>query len=127
MQDRTYAVLRQPANKIGKILDISKSGLAFTYLSTNGGLSKPTYGIDLLAEDEGIFVENIPFSSVSDNIVPHNQPFRQITMRRHSVKFENLSEHHLKSLEAFIEKYRLVYQEEVVGQQNDQAFTGKRY
>lgn len=118
MQDRTYAVLRQPANKIGKILDISKSGLSFTYLSTNGGLTKPTYGIDLLAEDEGIFVENLPFCSVSDSIIPHNQPFRQITMRRHSIKFDDLSEHELTSLEAFIEKYSLDYQEDTSSPEN---------
>ncbi|MFO7761155.1 MAG: hypothetical protein R6V20_06050 [Desulfobia sp.] len=111
MQDKTYAILRQPANKIGKILDISRSGMSFTYLSTNGELSKPTRGIDLLAEDEGIFVENLPFRSVSDNMVKHSQPFRQITIRRHSIKFENLTEKKLTSIEAFIEKYSLGQQE----------------
>ncbi|MFP3982415.1 MAG: PilZ domain-containing protein [Desulfurivibrionaceae bacterium] len=111
MQAKTYAVLRQPANKIGKILDISRSGLAFTYLSTNETLTKPVCRIDLLAEDEGVLVENLPFSSVSDCVVPNKQPFQQITMRRHSIKFGNLDEDQVNALELFIKKYFLGYQE----------------
>jgi len=102
-QDGTYAVLRSPANKIGKLLDISVSGLAFSYFSTNGGILESA-GLDLLA-DEGLCLENMPYTLINDCVMPNEQPFSQITMRRHCVKFNGLSEEQTDQLRAFIEKY----------------------
>ncbi len=102
-QDGTYAVLRPPANKIGKIIDISLSGLAFSYFSTNG---KPMQspGLDLLA-DEGLCLENMPYQLIDDCVMPNEQPFSQITMRRHCVKFNGLTDEHINQLQTFIKKY----------------------
>jgi hypothetical protein len=102
-RDGTYAVLRPPANKIGKIIDISMSGMAFTYFSTNGKTIESP-GLDLLA-DEGLCLENIPYDIVNDCIIPNEQPFSQITMRRHCIKFNGLTEDHTRLLKSFISKY----------------------
>ncbi|MBC8316993.1 MAG: PilZ domain-containing protein [Desulfobulbaceae bacterium] len=102
-KDGTYAVLRPPANKIGKIIDISLSGMAFTYFSTNGKTIEAT-GLDLLA-DEGLCLENIPYLMVDDCIIPNEQPFSQITMRRHCIQFNGISDEHANRLKSFIKKY----------------------
>ena len=102
-RDGTYAVLRPPANKIGKIIDISLSGLAFSYFSTNGAPMECP-GLDLLA-DEGLCMENMPYTLVDDCIIPNEQPFSQITMRRHCIQFNGLTEEHKKQLQSFIDKY----------------------
>lgn len=103
VRDGTYAFLRAPANKIGQIIDISLSGLAFCYFSTNGA-SRDADGLDLLADD-GICLEDIPYTTINDFILPTEQPFSQITMRRRCVKFGSLTEKHQEHLQKIIKKY----------------------
>ena len=102
-RDGTYAFLRPPANKIGQIIDISLSGLAFCYFSTNGA-SRDANGLDLLADD-GICLEDVPYTTINDFILPTEQPFSQITMRRRCIKFGTLTEKHREYLQKIIDKY----------------------
>ncbi|OKY74179.1 MAG: hypothetical protein BM485_15365 [Desulfobulbaceae bacterium DB1] len=103
MREGTYAFLRPPSNKIGQIIDISMSGLAFCYFSTNGA-SRDAQGLDLLVE-EGLCLENIPYTTVNDFVLPNEQPFSQITMRRRCIKFGPLSVKHKQHLQQLIERY----------------------
>lgn len=103
LRDSTYAFLRSPANKLGQILDISQSGLAFSYFSTNGSFMESDR-LDILA-NEKIFLENIPIKTIADFILPTEQPFSQITMRRRSLQFKSLSEDQVSQLKDFIYKY----------------------
>jgi hypothetical protein len=79
------------------------SGLAFCYFSTNGA-TKDAHGLDLLA-DEGICLEDIPYTTINDFIHPNEQPFSQITMRRRCIKFGPLSAKHRDYLQKIIDKY----------------------
>ncbi|MCJ7600662.1 MAG: hypothetical protein MUO63_04060 [Desulfobulbaceae bacterium] len=103
VRDGTYAFLRPPANKIGQIIDISLSGLAFCYFSTNGA-SRDSNGLDLLADD-GICLEDVPYTTINDFILPTEQPYSQITMRRRCIKFGLLSKKHREYLQKIINKY----------------------
>lgn len=103
LRDGTYAFLRPPANKIGQIIDISMSGLSFCYFSTNGA-SRDAHGLDLLV-DEGLCLEDIPYTTVNDFILPNEQPFSQITMRRRCIKFGSLSPRHRQHLQNIITRY----------------------
>ncbi|MBC8317840.1 MAG: PilZ domain-containing protein [Desulfobulbaceae bacterium] len=98
-----YAVLRPPVNKIGKVIDISLTGLAFSYFSANGEVLNSSR-IDILT-DEGLFLEDIPYSIVNDCIISSEQPFKQITTHRHSVQFRNLSENQVLRIQSFIDTY----------------------
>lgn len=102
-KDGMYAFLRPPANKIGQIIDISPAGLAFCYFSTNGA-SRDANGLDLLADD-GICLEDLPYTTINDFILPAEQPFSQITMRRRCIKFGPLTENNMESLRNIINKY----------------------
>lgn len=99
----TYAVLRHPANTIGQIIDISLSGLAFNYLSSN---SKPTESnsLDILA-GEGLCLENIAYELIDDFIIPHELPFSKLIMHRQCVKFSGLTNDHVIQLQAFIKNH----------------------
>lgn len=103
VQEGTYAFLRSPANKIGQLIDISLSGLAFSYFSTNGAALEAT-GLDILA-DEQICLENVTYTTVNDFVIPNEQPFSQITMRRRCVKFESLTPEHVDDLHKIIAHY----------------------
>ena len=89
VKDGTYAVLGAPANKLGQIVDISMSGMAFTYLADNDPIGTAE-ALDILA-NQGICVEKIPYTTVTDVVVPNETPFSTIIMRRHCIKFNELT------------------------------------
>ncbi len=98
----TYAVLGAPANKLGQIVDISMSGMAFTYLADLHPLGKAE-GLDILANHE-LCVEKIPYTTVTDIVIPNYAPFSTIVMRRHSVKFNGLSTETKNKIQELIER-----------------------
>ncbi|MBC8316737.1 MAG: PilZ domain-containing protein [Desulfobulbaceae bacterium] len=92
-----YTVIRPPANKIGGVIDISLSGLAFTYFSIDGKVQKPEK-IDILCNGD-LALENIPCETVNEFAIPNEQPFSQITMRRCCLKFGVLTPKHIEQIE----------------------------
>lgn len=103
MRGDTFAFLHPPVNKIGQLIDISLSGLAFSYFSTSGA-SMESNGLDLLG-DGGIYLEDIPYQTIHDYVLPNEQPFSQITMRRRCIKFGTLKPEHIDNLRNLINKY----------------------
>lgn len=103
IRDGAYAFLRPPAHKIGQLIDISLSGLAFSYFSPSG-TAPESEGLDLLA-DRQIYLEKIPHTLISDIILPHSESFSQITMRRRSVQFGPLTPELKASIENIIKHY----------------------
>lgn len=101
MRDGTYALLRTSARKIGQLIDLSLSGLAFTYFSTNGA-APDSDGLDLLAAGN-IHLQDIPYQTVSDFVLPNEQPFSQIIMRRRCIKFKALPPEIATSIEQIIQ------------------------
>ncbi len=102
IHDGSYAVLHTPENKIGRIVDISRSGLALTYFSTsNDNLAASK--IDILTDQASL--KDFPCSSVSDTPMADDQPYSQITMRRHSIQFGDLNQQQQQDLDQFVARY----------------------
>lgn len=102
----SYAVLDIPGNTIGQIIDISLSGLAFKYFSAKG---KPIESpdLDILTTEQGLCLEGIPYTLVDDFAVSKKQqPFNQLEMRRHCVKFNDLTEDRITKIQSFIKKQK---------------------
>lgn len=95
-----YSIIRPPANKIGGVIDISLSGLAFSYFSIDGKAQKPDR-LDILSNGD-LTLENIPCETVNEFAIPNEQPFSQITMRRCCVKFGTLTPQHIEQIEYLI-------------------------
>ena len=101
--DCTYAVLRPPANIIGQIVNISRSGLAFNYVFSDG-MSMKSHFLDLLAA-EGLCLEYLPYDLIDDFMIPCEQlPFSGLTMHRHCIKFNGMTDGQRIKLENFIKK-----------------------
>ena len=98
-----YTVIRPPANNIGGVIDISLSGLAFSYFSIDGKIQKPDR-IDILCNGD-LALENIPCETVNEFAIPNEQPFSQITMRRCCLKFGVLSPEHIEQIKDMIRNY----------------------
>ena len=91
-----YTVIRPPANKIGGVIDISLSGLAFSYFSIDGKVQKPER-LDILCNGD-LVLENIQCETVNEFAIPNEQPFSQITMRRCCIKFGSLTPQHIEQI-----------------------------
>jgi hypothetical protein len=98
-----YTLVHPPANKIGGVIDISFSGLAFSYFSIDGKKQNPDR-IDILSDGD-LVLEDIPCETVNEFAIPNEQPFSLITMRRCCIKFGPLSTGHREQIQSLIDKY----------------------
>jgi hypothetical protein len=101
-----FAVARDHRERIGQIIDISKSGLVFQYVSAEG-VAGDELEIDILAtsagdNDRGFRVKGLPARKVADYEFTDESGTGLLTLRRCSVKFERLSPEQNSILESFI-------------------------
>ena len=106
VQDIAFAVLRGQVEQLGQIIDISKGGLAFHYI-VSGRNVRSSSGLDILLAYYGLYMEKIQFKTISDFQIPNKSPFSPIIMRRHGVKFEELTPNQASMLEDFIREYTI--------------------
>jgi c-di-GMP-binding flagellar brake protein YcgR len=91
--------------KVGRLTDLSTDGLAFRYV----GNSKPSSGsyADIFTLEGDRFFTNLQIKIVSDIEVSENGPPTSITIRRCSVKFEELTSPQKAELERFIKDHAI--------------------
>ena len=91
--------------KYWKLIDISKDGLAFRYVSKEREKWDRSHELDIIKRSisrETLYsVRKIPFKSVSDfGIV--KEPVSNFEIRRCGIQFEKLTDYQISRLEAFI-------------------------
>jgi|GEM_PF-2820513 hypothetical protein len=85
------AVVRaKPSMILGQIQDISPAGLSFTYL-TNILQFDEASELEILLPGEKYYLHGLSFKTVSDTVIPKENPFSVVTMSRRRVKFSRLS------------------------------------
>ena len=103
VQNESYAAISPNSKKLGKILDISKGGLAFEYFANcESEISDPCQTIYL--SSNGCYVEDIPFKIIEDSKVSSNQPFNSMEKRKQRVQFGNISNRQSFDLDFYIQK-----------------------
>lgn len=101
-----FALLRGPDGGLGQIIDISRGGLAFRYVS-NGRQPKRSFQLDVFLANNGFHLEKVPFRTVSDFEVSKQALANSVTMRRCGVQFDELDQDHTSRLEYFLENCAL--------------------
>jgi len=101
-----FAVFRPHFTKLGKIKDISRSGMAFEYVTFEG--AKADSGeIDLFVSGARFHLARMPAQTVYDTGVVNNHysfsPF--VERRRCGVKFGELTEEQATQLRHFLETH----------------------
>lgn len=104
VQDGALALLRANIRKVGQIIDISRGGLAFRYMS-NGERLNGSFELDILLANNGFRLEKVPIKSVSDFEIANETSFSSITMRRLCAQFGELKHNQISQLEYFILNY----------------------
>jgi hypothetical protein len=108
VRDGAFVVLRPPApilgqdiDIVGRIIDISKSGLVLRYVSSQER-SHESFELDIVLAGNGFRLNGVPVKTVSDCQIPDDGASNATTMRRRGVQFGTLTGQQLCQLEHFI-------------------------
>ncbi len=100
----TYVFCPSPNNIfMGKVVDISRSGIAFNYFTDNPAPDDISE-LGILVSRSGSALENLPFQIVSDEDMP-GHPASILVMRRRSGRFLTLTPAKENELKRFIENH----------------------
>lgn len=97
--DGTFAIDVNEPGRLGEIIDISRSGVAFRYMSGPNNF-QPATSLNIFSSTHSLFLNQLPFETVSDFPMP-GHPTSAIIMRRSSGKF-TLSSEQQEQLDSFI-------------------------
>jgi hypothetical protein len=99
----TYVQLNDQVSKLGRVLDISRGGLAFRYISVGKKL-KEVFQLDLISAQVNPGLNPLPVKVVSEIEMASETPARAVTLSRAGVQFEELMDEQVNWLERFIQK-----------------------
>jgi hypothetical protein len=102
MPDGVIVTLKPNAEILGQLLDIGPGGLAFRYVEMGAAATEQDAELVILQTRPRIYLEGIPFRTVSDVALPNEFSFSALSIRRRSVAFGNLSGTQRKQLEQLI-------------------------
>ena len=91
----------------GQILDISKGGLSFRYMS-KGDKPKKVFQLRIYSCRDNFSIEDITVKTIYDLTTPAAFTVTKTTMRRRGVQFTDLSPSQFSQLEHFIQNYAQV-------------------
>jgi hypothetical protein len=102
-QDLAFAVFRPRFTKLGKIKDISRGGLAFEYVTSEGRM-EDSREIDIFISGARFHLTRVPAKAIYDTeIVNHGFTFAPfVEMRRCGVQFGELTEVQASQLDDFL-------------------------
>ncbi len=100
-EKNTYAVLRARGSKLGRVIDISRGGLAFRYVSVGQRLKGPLE-LDLLSHQYDYRIDKIPVKIITDLELANKKAFKSTTLKRVGVQFGKLTREQKSRLEHFI-------------------------
>ena len=102
-KEGAFAVATAP-RKLGQILDISRGGLAFTYIGEEKGSLKDM-NLDIFTSGLGFNSKNIAFKTISDFEIEEKNEFSSIKMRRCGVEFRKLNSDQSSQIEDFLQNH----------------------
>jgi hypothetical protein len=105
-REGTVAFLGEPLNIMGSVIDVSKGGLAFRYIA-NGKRPSESFELDILYSHEPVYIDRMPFRTVSDTEITGESGSKLFPLRRCGVQFGELTEVQKSQLEYLIENHTL--------------------
>ena len=102
----SFAVTTAP-HKLGRILDISKGGLSFTYVGEEKG-PQTDIELDIFITGMGFKSKSIPYRTIADFEVEKKYEFSSVNMRRCGVMFRQLSLDQTSQIDDFLQNHTVV-------------------
>lgn len=91
----------------GQIINFSKGGLAFRYLTSKDIVQGTFVALGILNSASGFYMENIPCKTVSTSDSTPIHPTGSTIVRQNGVQFENLTNEQILQIESFLEKNKV--------------------
>lgn len=85
-----FALIKSNPPRMGEIIEISRGGLSFSYIENERNL-KALGELDIIFAEKDFHLSRLPFIEVEDAEVISDSPFNALSMKRLTVKFEELS------------------------------------
>ncbi len=104
VQDGSFAVVKDGSMKLGPIKDISKGGLAFTYMEVEDQMPE-SFLVDVFFSGEGFYLKDVPSNKISDLYVYADSPISSLVLKKIGVQFKELKLDQQKQLDNFIRDY----------------------
>ena len=99
----TFAGLGPYFGKVGPIIDLSMSGLAFRYVGS--AESNGESYLDMFLADKDFSLREVRFKPIWDSKMVNETPLSSVTMRLQGVQFKKLTRYQRSQLEYFIQNH----------------------
>ena len=106
VKEGAFASIKNDFIKLGTIKDISKGGLAFTYIVDKDRISE-SFWIDILFRHEDFYLKDVPAKKIFDFYVEEKVLFSSLIQKQVGVQFGDLESHQLDQLNHFINHYTI--------------------
>jgi c-di-GMP-binding flagellar brake protein YcgR len=104
-QTETYVVLRPDFTKLGRLINISKGGLAFHYIAHQTEGQAPTH-LDLFAGNDAFYLSRIPCRVIYDIRYPENEKsLKLVEHMRCGLEFGEMTEVQATQLESYLKNH----------------------
>lgn len=110
VKEGASVVFRAHSIELGQIINVSRKGLAFRYVSSQQP-SSGSFELVILSGDGGFYLDEIPFKIVSD-FEMNDDPLSFSTTRQCGVQFGKLKRKQVSQLEYFIQNHTIVDKQE---------------
>ncbi len=104
VQDGSFAAVKDGSTKLGPIKDISKGGLAFTYIAVEDQTPE-SFLVDVFFSVAGFYMKDVPSNKISDLYVYTDSPFSSLILKKMGIQFKELKHDQHKQLDNFIRDY----------------------
>ncbi|MCP3952805.1 MAG: PilZ domain-containing protein [Desulfobacterales bacterium] len=103
----TFVALRPEFVRLGKIVDISSSGLRFQYLiSEDNQVEKGKVALDMFIGSDGYYLPDIPCETVYERkLEQHGSDAMSLEQRQCGIKFRPLNREQADKLKVFLRQH----------------------
>ena len=98
VQEGVYALLKNNSSKLGQIENISRGGLAFSYI-VDGEQMHEAFKVDIFISKIGYCLKDVPSKKISDLHLDNRLPFSTFSIRQVGIQFNELNHSQLSQLD----------------------------
>lgn len=104
VQEGVYALLKNNSSKLGQIKNISRGGLAFSYIFDGEQMHEP-FKVDIFISKIGYCLKDVPSKKISDLHIENKLPFSTFSIRQARIQFNELNHSQLSQLDNLMQNY----------------------
>ena len=101
--DRAFTIDWSEPQRLGEIVDISRSGMSFRCIDGQNGF-KSMSELGIFSSTHNFFLKRIKFETLAD-ILLQGHPTSTILMRRHSGRFVSLTARQQEEIDNIVDRY----------------------